>query len=134
MDQTMGNDGTTMEYSSLTNPSLHCRAIQGIYWSGENEAPDTTNPRLLKDTVFGGGGIIFWAGISLDGHTDLHVFHGGNLTGVRYCNEILDAYVRSYAAVIGNDFILMMMLNFTKLCLWRIILRIKVWSEWNGQT
>ncbi|GFV61837.1 uncharacterized protein TNCV_4106421 [Trichonephila clavipes] len=25
-----------------------------------------------------GGGILVWAGISLGGHTDLHVFHGGN--------------------------------------------------------
>ena len=48
-----------------------------------------------------------WAGISLGGHTDLHVFHGGNLTGVRYHDEILDAYVRPYAAATGNDFILM---------------------------
>ena len=46
------------------------------------------------------------AGISLGCHTDLHVFHGGNLTGVRYREEILDASVRPYAAVIGNDFIL----------------------------
>ena len=48
-----------------------------------------------------------WAGISLGGHTDLLVFHGRNLTGVRYCDEILDPYVRPYAAAIGNYFILM---------------------------
>ncbi|GBN39224.1 hypothetical protein AVEN_1273-1 [Araneus ventricosus] len=48
-----------------------------------------------------------WAGISLGGHTDLHVFHGGTLTGVRYRDEILDPYVRTYAGAIGNDFILM---------------------------
>ncbi|GBL74249.1 Transposable element Tc3 transposase [Araneus ventricosus] len=48
-----------------------------------------------------------WAGISLGGHTDLLVFHGGTLTGVRYRDEILDPYVRPYAGVIGNDFILM---------------------------
>ncbi|GBM04956.1 hypothetical protein AVEN_126103-1 [Araneus ventricosus] len=48
-----------------------------------------------------------WAGISLGGHTDLHVFHGGTLTGVRYWDEILDPYVHPYAGAIGNDFILM---------------------------
>ncbi|GBM37326.1 hypothetical protein AVEN_78073-1 [Araneus ventricosus] len=48
-----------------------------------------------------------WAGISLGGHTDPHVFHGGTLTGVRYRDEILDPYVRPYAGAIGNDFILM---------------------------
>ena len=48
------------------------------------------------------------AGISLSGHTDLHVFHGGNLTGVRYRDKTLDAFVRPYAAAaICNDFILM---------------------------
>ncbi|GFY08870.1 transposable element Tcb2 transposase [Trichonephila clavipes] len=54
-----------------------------------------------------GGGILVWAGISLGGHTDLHVFHGGTVTGLRYRDEILDTYVRPYAAAIGNDFILM---------------------------
>ncbi|GBM11098.1 hypothetical protein AVEN_242984-1 [Araneus ventricosus] len=41
-----------------------------------------------------------WAGISLGGHTDLHVFHGGTLTGVIYRDEILDPYVRPYASAI----------------------------------
>ncbi|GFU34697.1 uncharacterized protein TNCV_1994071 [Trichonephila clavipes] len=45
--------------------------------------------------------------ISLGGHTDLHVFHGGTVIGLRYRDEILDPYVRPYAAAIGNDFILM---------------------------
>ncbi|GFX75026.1 transposable element Tcb2 transposase [Trichonephila clavipes] len=54
-----------------------------------------------------GGGILVWAGISLGGQTDLHVFHGGTVTGLRYRDETLDPYVRPYAAAIGNDFILM---------------------------
>ncbi|GFV62778.1 transposable element Tcb2 transposase [Trichonephila clavipes] len=54
-----------------------------------------------------GGGILVWAGISLGGHTELHVFHGGTVTGLRYRDETLDPYVRPYAAAIGNDFILM---------------------------
>ncbi|GFU47354.1 transposable element Tcb2 transposase [Trichonephila clavipes] len=45
--------------------------------------------------------------ISLGGHTDLHVFHGGTVTGLRYRDETLDPYVCPYAAAIGNDFILM---------------------------
>ncbi|GBM27373.1 hypothetical protein AVEN_120958-1 [Araneus ventricosus] len=48
-----------------------------------------------------------WSGISLSGHTDLHVSHGGTRTGVRYRDEIFDPYVRPYAGAIGNDFILM---------------------------
>ena len=35
------------------------------------------------------------------------VCHGGNLTSVRYRDEILDAYVRPYDAATGNDFNLM---------------------------
>ena len=49
---------------------------------------------------------MIWAGIFLGVHIALHVFHGGNFTGVKY-DDMLDAYVRSYAAGIGNDFILM---------------------------
>ena len=47
-----GSDNNGLLYSSLTSPGLHCRAIQSVYWSGDNKAPDTTNPTLLKDTVF----------------------------------------------------------------------------------
>ncbi|GBO29396.1 Transposable element Tcb2 transposase [Araneus ventricosus] len=61
----------------------------------------------LERHSYRGGGIMVWAGISLGGHTDLHVFHGGTMTGVRYRDEILDPYVRSYPGAIGNDFILM---------------------------
>ena len=45
------------------------------------------------------------AGISVGGHTDLHVFQAGTVTGERW-DEILDPYVCPYAGVIGNDFML----------------------------
>ncbi|GFY30991.1 transposable element Tcb2 transposase [Trichonephila clavipes] len=81
-----------------------------------------------------GGGILVWAGISLGGHTDLHVFHGGTVTGLRYRDEILDPYVRPYAAAIGNDFILMDdNARPHRARLLRSIWRITVWNEWNGQ-
>ncbi|GFW93844.1 transposable element Tcb2 transposase [Trichonephila clavipes] len=51
-------------------------------------------------------GIMAWAGISLGGHTDLHVFQGGTLTDVRYREDIIDPYVHPYAGSIGNNFIL----------------------------
>ena len=95
-----------MGICTFTDKSLFalCRAIQGIYWSGENKEPDTTNPTLLK---VGGDGIMAWAGISLSDYPDLHVFHGGNLTDVRYHDRILDALIKPYAATIGNNFIVM---------------------------
>ena len=48
-----------------------------------------------------------WAGISMQGKTDLHIVNNGSLTGQRYVDEILDVYVRLYAGAIGPEFILM---------------------------
>ncbi|GFS57566.1 uncharacterized protein TNCV_1402191 [Trichonephila clavipes] len=42
------------------------------------------------------------AGISLGGHSDLYVFHGGTLTSVSFWNEILDPNVRPYAEGRGS--------------------------------
>lgn len=47
------------------------------------------------------------AGITFYGHTDLHMFYSGSLTGVRHLGEILDPYVFPYPSAIDNDFILM---------------------------
>jgi hypothetical protein len=47
-----------------------------------------------------------WAGISIDGKTDLHVI-AGYLSGVRYRDEILHPIVRPYAGAVGDCFILM---------------------------
>ena len=46
-------------------------------------------------------------GVSYDGSTDLYIIQNGALTGVRYCDEILDAFVRPYAGAVGQDFVLM---------------------------
>ena len=56
---------------------------------------------------YGKGSVMVWAGISVNGKTDLYVIENGTLTTVRYCNEILDQFVRPYAAAISPDFILM---------------------------
>ena len=55
---------------------------------------------------FGGGSVMVWAGISIDGKSDLHVI-AGNLSGVRYRDEILHPIVRPYAGAVGDGFILM---------------------------
>ena len=62
---------------------------------------------IVERRNYRGGGIMVWAGISLGGHTDLHVFHRGTLTAVRYRDEILAPYVIPYAGAIGDEFILM---------------------------
>ncbi|GBN95070.1 Transposable element Tc1 transposase [Araneus ventricosus] len=56
---------------------------------------------------YGGGGLMVWAGIMLDGRTPLHVFERGIVTGVRYRDEIFEPYVRLFRAVVGPEFILM---------------------------
>ncbi|GBM14601.1 Transposable element Tcb2 transposase [Araneus ventricosus] len=56
---------------------------------------------------YGGGGLMVWAGIMLDGRTPLHVFERGTVTGVRYRDEILESYVRLFRGAVGPEFILM---------------------------
>ncbi|GFT19982.1 transposable element Tc3 transposase [Trichonephila clavipes] len=116
---------TTFKHQEEESPLLRCEIVftmqvcmqedqlcafpstddsEGTAYAGqENMFLGRSNNGLL----YRGGGILVWAGISLGGHTDLHVFHGGTVTGLRYRDEILDPYVRPYAAAIGNDFILM---------------------------
>ena len=53
---------------------------------------------------FGVGSVMVWAGISIEGRTDLHVINGCSLTGVRYRDEILHPIVRPFAGAVGNDF------------------------------
>ncbi|GBL82680.1 Transcription factor Sox-6 [Araneus ventricosus] len=56
---------------------------------------------------YGGGGLMVWTGIMLDGQTTLHVFERGTVTGVRYRDEILEAYVRLFRGAVVPEFILM---------------------------
>lgn len=57
-------------------------------------------------TLFGGGSVMVWAGISLTGRTELVVING-SLTAERYIEEILDNHVVPYAPYIGQGFMLM---------------------------
>ncbi|GFX45087.1 transposable element Tcb2 transposase [Trichonephila clavipes] len=83
--------------------SSQCRASTDL----EEQRTRYHQSNTVERHSYRGGGILVWAGISLGGHTDLHVFHGGTVTGLRYRDEILDPYVHPYAAAIGDDFILM---------------------------
>ncbi|GFX77204.1 transposable element Tcb2 transposase [Trichonephila clavipes] len=47
-----------------------------------------------------------WAGIMMDGHTDLHFFDTGSVTAQRYRDEVLEPYVRLFQGAVGPDFIL----------------------------
>lgn len=56
---------------------------------------------------FGGGSIMIWGGISLDGRTDLVVLQNGTLNAERYITNILEDNVVPVAAIVGDDFVLM---------------------------
>ncbi|GFT38326.1 transposable element Tcb2 transposase [Trichonephila clavipes] len=66
------------------------------------------NSTFLHESVrFGGGGVLVYGGISIDGRTDLYIIRDGLLTARRYRDEILRPIVVPYAVAIGDDFILM---------------------------
>ncbi|GFV67537.1 transposable element Tcb2 transposase [Trichonephila clavipes] len=66
------------------------------------------NPAFVHESVrFGGGGVLVYGGISIDGRTYLYIIRGGPLTARRYRDEILIPIVVPYAAAIGDGFILM---------------------------
>ncbi|GFS78910.1 transposable element Tcb2 transposase [Trichonephila clavipes] len=66
------------------------------------------NPAFVRESVrFGGGGVLVYDGISIEGCTNLYIIRDGPLTARRCRDEILRPTVVSYAASIGDDFILM---------------------------
>ncbi|GFT98186.1 transposable element Tcb2 transposase [Trichonephila clavipes] len=66
------------------------------------------NPAFVHESVrFGGGGVLVYGGISIDGCTDLYIIRDGHLTARQYRDEILRPIVVPYAAAIEDDFILM---------------------------
>ncbi|GFT17206.1 transposable element Tcb1 transposase [Trichonephila clavipes] len=66
------------------------------------------NPAFVHESVrFGGGEVLVYGGISIDGRTDLYIIRDGPLTARRYREEILRPIVVPYAAALGDDFILM---------------------------
>ena len=55
---------------------------------------------------YGKGSVMVWAGISVNGKTDLYVIENGTSMALLYCIEILDQFVRPYTGSAGRDFIL----------------------------
>ncbi|GFV18769.1 transposable element Tcb2 transposase [Trichonephila clavipes] len=53
------------------------------------------------------GVVLVYGGISIDGRTDFYIIRDGPLTARRYREEISRPIVVTYAAAIGDDFILM---------------------------
>ena len=51
---------------------------------------------------YGKGSVMIWAGIRVSGESDPYVVENETLTAVRYCNEILDQFVRPYAGLYSD--------------------------------
>ncbi|GFU88982.1 transposable element Tcb2 transposase [Trichonephila clavipes] len=52
-------------------------------------------------------GVIVWAGIMMNGRTDLHFFDMGSVTAQRYRDYVLEPYVLVFRGAVGPDFIFM---------------------------
>lgn len=62
---------------------------------------------IRETTLFNGGSVMVWGGISFTAKTDLVSLRGGSLNSRRYITDILSEHVIPFAPYIGNNFLLM---------------------------
>ncbi|GFV76119.1 transposable element Tcb2 transposase [Trichonephila clavipes] len=99
------NELSNILYSGESRFSVHPNNRRIFIW---RECGSRNNPASVHESVrFGGGGVLVYGGISIDGRTDLYIIRDEPLTARRYSDEILRPIVVPYAAAIGDDFILM---------------------------
>ncbi|GFY28018.1 transposable element Tcb2 transposase [Trichonephila clavipes] len=102
--------GTTVSTQTVRNRlhgvGLYARRSMAYF---HLEGPGSrNNPAFVHESVrFGGGVVLVYGGISIDGRTDLYIIRDGPLTARRYRDEIFRPIVVPYAAAIRDDFILM---------------------------
>ncbi|UYV64209.1 hypothetical protein LAZ67_2007040 [Cordylochernes scorpioides] len=85
--------------------SLNSDSHRVFVW---REVGTRNNPRnMVERDPYRSQGFMVWAGIFLGGRTALHIFRQGTLTGQRYRDEILAAYVMPQALEMGENFLLM---------------------------
>ncbi|GBN38897.1 hypothetical protein AVEN_153224-1 [Araneus ventricosus] len=90
-DWSMGQWATVL-FTAESRFSLNTDSRCTFIWREPGTRYLPSNVREID--YYGGGGLMVWAGIMLDGRTPLHVFERGTVTGVRYRDEILEPYVR----------------------------------------
>ncbi|GFY00426.1 transposable element Tcb2 transposase [Trichonephila clavipes] len=99
------NEWSNVLFSDESRFSVHPDNRLIFIW---RDRGSRNNPAFVHESVrFGGGGVLVYGGISIDGSTDLYIVRDGHLTARRYRDEILRPIVVPYAAAIGDDFILM---------------------------
>ncbi|UYV84525.1 hypothetical protein LAZ67_X002474 [Cordylochernes scorpioides] len=85
--------------------SLNSDSRRVFVW---REVGTRNNPRnMVERDPYRSQGFMIWAGIYFGGRTALHIFRQGTLTGQRYRDEILAAYVMPQALEMGENFLLM---------------------------
>ncbi|GFW63205.1 transposable element Tcb2 transposase [Trichonephila clavipes] len=99
------NEWSNVLFSDESRFSVHPDNRRIFIW---RDRGSRNNPAFVHESVrFGGGGVLVYGGISIDGRTGLYIIRDGPLTARRYRDEILRPIVVLYAAAIGDDFILM---------------------------
>ncbi|GFS69439.1 transposable element Tcb1 transposase [Trichonephila clavipes] len=99
------NEWSNVLFSDESRFSVHPDNRRIFIW---RDRGSRNNPAFVHESVrFGGGGVLVYGGISIDGRTDLYIIRDGPLTTRRHMDEILRPIVLPYAAAIGDDFILM---------------------------
>lgn len=73
-------------------------------WRSRGERYAACN--IVQHDRFGGGSVMVWGGISMEGRTDLYRLDNGTPTAIRYRDEILGPIVRPYAGAVGPGFLL----------------------------
>ncbi|GFV00680.1 transposable element Tcb2 transposase [Trichonephila clavipes] len=99
------NEWSNVLFSDESRFSVHPDNRRIFIW---RDRGSRSNPAFVHKRVrFGGGGVLVYGGISIDGRTDLYIIRDGPLTARRRRDEILRPIVVPYAVAIGDDFILM---------------------------
>ncbi|GFU60193.1 transposable element Tcb2 transposase [Trichonephila clavipes] len=98
------NEWSSVLFSDESRFSVYPDNRRIFIW---RDCDSRNNPAFVHESVrFGGGGVLVYGGISIDGRTYLYIIRDEPLTARRYRDEILRPIVVPYAAAIGDDFIL----------------------------
>ncbi|KAK3552357.1 hypothetical protein QTP86_011292 [Hemibagrus guttatus] len=73
-------------------------------WRSRGERYAACN--IVQHDRFGGGSVMIWGGISIEGCTDLYRLDNGTLTAIRYLDEIFGPIFRPYTGAVGPGFLL----------------------------
>ncbi|GFY19191.1 transposable element Tcb2 transposase [Trichonephila clavipes] len=97
------HDWSQVLFTDESRFSLECDTRRVIVW---RDRGTRNNPAFVRErSQYRRAGWMVWGGISIGGHTDLHIIRNGTLTGRRYADEILRPHVIPYAGAIGDSFV-----------------------------